>query len=1035
MTHNFKISLIISFLLLFFFSGKAQFPNPSNFNTATNATNTGTLPIGATDLNWTAALTNSLGPYVSAVSCANQAPCCWVNSPFANANWISYPHTCSPTDPADHSCLPGNQDIYYKLTFNLPPTACGQSIATPSTYCLSFDFYSDNCVYEIFVNGIINYTSPSTNSYYNSGYNSFGGVSKSLCNNWQSGSNSVIIHVRSGQNPPPTWEALLAQANQTLNTTVGVPFSGSVSASNVSCNGLSNGSATVTTTGSSAPNTYTWLPSGGNSNVANGLTASNYSVIVSSGNCSITKTLTITQPSPFSITVSPNTTICPGAFASIGASGAASYSWNTSATSASITVNSPGIYTVTGTNASGCINTKTVSVNAGPSPTVTITGNNTICVGSSATLTANGANTYTWNTGSQANTIIVSPPGTTQYIVSGNATGIQCLATQTITVTVNNFIPITITGPGTVCAGGQVTLTGNGANTYTWNNGSNSASINVTPLVTSSYTLSGSNLTGCNGTTTIIVNVIPYPVLSVTSASLCPNQSTVVTASGANSYTWNTGALTATTTISTAGTYSVSGANSNGCTSTQTVSVGSLNPPNITIGGLSQVCYGQNLLLSAGGANSYTWSSGNVSSSITIPNIVSSSLYSVTGTDNSTGCANSQTFAVTVNPLPVLTISGNPVVCSGNPANISAGGADTYSWSTGAITSAVSLTPATTSGYFVIGTNTLSGCTNSQVVTVTVSAMPSLSVNNGTVCRGQSLLLSASGSSSYLWSNGAGTSTVLVSPIVSTVYTVTGYGTSTACSITNTVLATVLLAPQITINPNSVSICKGTGTQLSASGFTNYLWNTGETTSQISVFPQGTTNYNVSSTEISTGCTTTKTVQVQVYELPAVQILGDSTKCDGERITLTGSGATSYTWQSGVTTPSIEIVVEENFLYVLSGYNSETGCSNLDSIRVGKSENCCEVFIPNSFTPNEDNMNEDFGPITLCEFKEYKMYIFDKWGEQIFVCDNVKTKWTGYYKGVLCKPDVYVYLIRAKRKGNGGVKPFFEKTGHVSLIR
>lgn len=132
---------------------KAQFPNPMDFNTATNATNTGTIAVGSNDLHWTAALTNSLGLYVPAVSCGNQSPGSWVNSPFPNANWITYPHTCSPSQ-AEHSCL-GNVDEFYKLTFNLPSTTCGLAINTASAYCLSLDFYADNWVSEIYVNNII----------------------------------------------------------------------------------------------------------------------------------------------------------------------------------------------------------------------------------------------------------------------------------------------------------------------------------------------------------------------------------------------------------------------------------------------------------------------------------------------------------------------------------------------------------------------------------------------------------------------------------------------------------------------------------------------------------------------------------------------------------------------------------------------------------------------------------------------------------------------------------------------------------------
>src|SRR6266403_1486397 len=89
---------------------KAQFPNPLDFNTATNSTNTGKIFVGATDLHWTAALTNSLGTYVPAVRVSGVPG--WAISPYINADWISYPHTCS-ANPAEHSCL-GNVDEFYK---------------------------------------------------------------------------------------------------------------------------------------------------------------------------------------------------------------------------------------------------------------------------------------------------------------------------------------------------------------------------------------------------------------------------------------------------------------------------------------------------------------------------------------------------------------------------------------------------------------------------------------------------------------------------------------------------------------------------------------------------------------------------------------------------------------------------------------------------------------------------------------------------------------------------------------------------------
>src|SRR5687768_6084575 len=97
---------------------QAQIPNPQLFNTAADATASGTLILNANDLNWTACITGSLGPWVPALACGNQAPCCWPNSPASNANWISPNHGCT-VQAGDHTCL-GQLDEYYKLTFDLP---------------------------------------------------------------------------------------------------------------------------------------------------------------------------------------------------------------------------------------------------------------------------------------------------------------------------------------------------------------------------------------------------------------------------------------------------------------------------------------------------------------------------------------------------------------------------------------------------------------------------------------------------------------------------------------------------------------------------------------------------------------------------------------------------------------------------------------------------------------------------------------------------------------------------------------------------
>jgi gliding motility-associated-like protein len=820
----FKLFSIQGFLIFFVFISTSlfsQFPNPVLFNTATNSTGTGTIPVGSNDLNWTSALTNSLGPFVPAVSCGNAAPGNWVTSPFPNANWISYPHGCS-ANPAEHNCL-GSVDEFYRLTFTLPANSCGQAVTTPSAYCLSLTFYADNWVHQIFVNNISSYLNPNANAYNAWGFTQSNGVSVSLCNNWQVGTNTVLVHIKSGAPTFPGYSGFLAQANQTLNPSFNNPISTTVNATNIQCNGQSNGSATVSAAGGNGVYSYTWLPTGGNGAIASNLSAGVYTVLVSSGlSCVASETVSITQPPAFNLSVSPSTLVCNGAAVTLTAGGASNYQWSNGTNGFSVSVNSSGIYSVTGTQ-NGCSQTATVSVGVGNSPT------------------------------------------------------------------------INISGTGTLCAGGQATLNAAGAGTYSWSTGQSTPSIAVTPTANSIYTVSG---------------------------------------------------------------------------------------------------YNSNPL-----------------------------------------CSHTETFSVLVYQNPQVSIQGNLISCGGGAMNLTASGADVYQWSTGENNSSITVTPFSNSTYSVTGFSSVSGCSNTAAAEVTVSTVPQLSITGGTVCAGTTVTLNASGASSYLWSTGQTGNTAVVVPFSSQVYTVTGYGTSTVCSTSQTVSVMVLSAPMLTISPVS-PICKFQKTRLTVSGFTSYYWSTGDSLSSIEVSPLTSSIYSVNSIENQTGCIATATVLVVVNDLPPVKVLGDGTLCERERAKLRGVGAGVYHWSTGAMTANIELTVSENQLILLFGTDPVTGCSNVDSIRLGISPKCCEVFIPNTFTPDADGLNDGFGAKSECLFKEYHLYIFDKWGEKIFESDDIFNLWNGYFKGKLCQQDVYVYLIRAIRGGyTNGIKPVYEKTGHVLLLK
>jgi len=245
------------------------------------------------------------------------------------------------------------------------------------------------------------------------------------------------------------------------------------------------------------------------------------------------------------ISAAPSLTICSGQTTTLTVSGAVSYLWSTGAVTTSISVNTAGLYSVTGTDANGCTNTANVTVVVNPLPSININSNPglTICNGSSTTLTASGATSYVWSNGANTASTTVTLPG--NYTVTGTDIN-GCTATARVTVVVNPLPTISITpNPGlTVCSGTNVTLTASGATSYVWSTGASTPAITVNTSGT--YTVTGTDANGCTNTQSATVVVNPLPTLTVTAApslTICSGQSTTLTVSGAVSYVWSNGAV------------------------------------------------------------------------------------------------------------------------------------------------------------------------------------------------------------------------------------------------------------------------------------------------------------------------------------------------------------------------------------------------------------------------------------------------------------------------------------------------------------
>lgn len=535
-----------------------------------------------------------------------------------------------------------------------------------------------------------------------------------------------------------------------------------------------------------------------------------------------------------SLTITGGGNFCPAQTKTLTATGTAStYSWMPGGATTSSIVVSPTIttvYTLTASNGGTCTSTYTVQLTANSNPVLSTNASPAaICPGGSSNLTAGGATTYTWSNGALTNTTVVAPTVTSTYTVIGKSV-VGCTSTKTLAVTVNSS-PTLAVNSGTICAGNSFTITPSGASTYTYSSGS----AVVSPTSTSSYTIIGTAANTCTGSAISTVTVNATPTITVNSGGICAGNSYTITASGANTYTWNTGANTNSIVVTPTATtnYSVVGSSTLGCVSSSsavsTVTVSST--PTLAVNSGS-ICLGNPFTMTPSGASTYTYSSG---SAIVSPTV--NTTYTVTGS-SAFGCLGAAVVSsVTVYASPTLSITSNPsTACLGNTVTLTASGATTYSWNTGTTTNTLAVSPSVNTVYTVTGTTT--GCSATKTMSVnpidivlssTVTNIAcNVSVNSGSIS-----LLPSGGTFPYYysWSNGATTANIknlAVGSYSVLVSDANGCMDSLQLAVTRPTslnVTTSIVNPACGANDGQISSTVSGGT----APYT-YIWNSGATT-------------------------------------------------------------------------------------------------------------------------------------------------------------------------------------------------------------
>ena len=845
----------------------------------------------------------------------------------------------------------------------------------------------------------------------------------------------------------------------TTTTTIIEPVLLTAAAANTGalCNGSSDGTVTGTAIGGATPYDMSWAgpntgnPAGteinadGGSYTVNGAPAGSYTLTMTDANgCTATATTNVAQPLPIVVSSVITPPLCNGATNGvlninvIGGFPGYNVSWLgpisdnpagieivNNGGSYQINNLSAGTYTVVATDVNGCTDSIVSTLIPPPSLSFTAVVSNISCNGGVGSILVTASNGTPGYDVSWVGPITSNPVGT-EINVSGG--------TYTITALTSGNYQITVTDQNGCFDSSSVTL--------------------LEPTLIQSTSIETSTLcqNSNDGSTQITVTggVSPYNLSLSGSVSYNP-LGNEITVSGGN-YSFSNLA---------AGNYTVTVLDANNCSSTLAITILAGNIlPVITLVG-DTICTGQSATLNASATpvgGTFLWGNGTSNPSITISPIVTTQ-YAVLY--NYSGCMSQLTVSVVVNPIPTVSVA-NSTICEGQSATLSAASMQpiggTFLWSTGATTSTISVSPQNTTNYTLV--YTLNGCSSpSASATVSVNPIPQLTINNATICEGDSVILTATPNlpgGTILWTpNGETTNSITANPLVtstySAVYTLNGCPSSSFS--TN---VTVNPIPVVSFDADLLQGCAPLATNFwnnsaNANQSTNTQWfiegNPVAVGDSATLLFSNAGCYDISLEMTVNGCIGSQTYSnfVCVEGIPVASFSTDinyfTEPSQNATFTNNSVGATTYFWNTGDGNTYTTEDLSHLFNNTGNGYTiwltamSDLGCVDSTSINISFMDEIV-YYIPNSFTPDGDEFNNIFTPVFTAgiDYHTYEMTIFNRWGEIVFETQDPQIGWDGSYgnQGLDVQLGVYTYKISFKTPQLDDRR---EILGHVNVVR
>ncbi|MCF8298418.1 MAG: right-handed parallel beta-helix repeat-containing protein [Saprospiraceae bacterium] len=619
--------------------------------------------------------------------------------------------------------------------------------------------------------------------------------------------------------------------------------------------------------------------------------------------------------------------------------------------------------TYTYTDQYGCISLATQNTTVNQSPTVSLSGlSTTYCSNSpvdTAILSPTGG--IFIGSGISGNTFNPSSAGVGTHSITYLYTAANgCSGTANHSITVNAIPTVSFSGLGTTyCDNAQaVSLIGNPSGGTFSGNGITGNIFNPSVAGSGTHSItytSPANANGCSNSISqnVVVNTIPNVSISNLNNTYCADEGAITLSGTPSGGTFTVNGITATQfnpSISGAGTYTIVYfvTNANLCSNSDTVIVNVYPMPTVSFSGLATTyCKNGTPSTLVGVPSGGVFSGPGINGNIFNPANASIGSQQIIYTYTSGGsCTGSDTLVTLVKAIPNANAGNDATIPCGSGVGIGSASLPgyTYSWTptTGLSNPNISNPIATlsvTTLFTLTVTDIASGCYNTDQVLITISGAPTVTAGPDTsICNGSSVTLSASNGVSYLWSTSQSTQSITVSPLISTVYTVTVYD-ALGCAGVDSVFVIVNQLPIANAGADTSITCGGSAVMIGSTqnpGY-SYLWTPASTLSNPNIAnpmanPLVSTVYTVTVTDTLSGCFATDDVLVSKTGGPTAIASNDTVICIGGTANLDVSGGTSYSWSTGDTTMAIQVTPTLTTIYVVTV--TDGNCFDSDSVIV-----------------------------------------------------------------------------------------------------